>query len=159
MIEQQQVMAEIIREAHALHSKPRAIAAYVVSELMRLEGSGEEWVVEELARFTVDGAMKRCAGWRSRIRTLATTKRGKAVEVPQYAGVPVRDADGTIQHYQLRFEDLTLEQVEASVERMAKQRNTLSADLSIRMQVMEYMRANRACVNAGDAMRALGIAA
>lgn len=159
MPEQHDVMAELMREAHALHSKPRAIAAHLVAELRNLEGSGQPWVAEELARFMVDGAMKRCAGWRSTKRTLAKTKRGKTVDVPAWAGVPVRSADGTVQHYQLRFEDLTLEQVQASVTRMAKQRNTLSADLSVREQVRDYMLEHRECTRAGDAMVALGLVA
>jgi hypothetical protein len=157
--EQHEVMAELVREAHLLHSQPRAVAAYVVAELERLRGSGEPWVDEQLARFAVDGAMKRCASWRAAQRTEALTKRGKKVEVPAWAGVPVRDANGVVQHHQLRFEDLSIEQVEASVHRMAKQRNTLSADLSVRERVLEYMRANPTCARAGDAMRALGIAA
>lgn len=159
MTDQSEVMNELIREAHALHTKPRAVAAHVVAELQSLEGSGEPWVSEVLAKAMVDGLMGKCSKWRGRFRTAAKTKRGKTVDVPAYAGVPVRDANGVIQHHQLRFEDLDVEQVAASVYRMAKQRNTLSADLSVREQVLDYMRSNPECVRAGDAMVALGIAA
>ena len=159
MSDQQVVMQAIITEAHAKYTQPRQIAAHVASELERLRGSGVEWVEQEINRATVDGLMKKCSSWRAQRRTTVRTKKGNRAEVPAWAGVSVVAPSGSIEYHQMQFDDLTRNQVEASLNRMAKQRNTLSVDIAIRKQVLDYMDEHPECVRAGDAMAALGIAA
>lgn len=154
------VLNDLLAEAHALHSRPRAIAAHVVGELTRLEGSGEPWVAELLDEFTVTGAMKRCADFRrAEDRKQVRTKRGTVVEVPAWASTRVREDDGAVVYGQLRFDELDREQVEAYVDRLSRTRDSLSHDIVAAKAVLAYMEEHPECVLAGEAIEALGLAA
>lgn len=145
MHENHEVMAALLEEAHATHSRSRAVASYVVAELRRLEGSGVPWVSAQLAKWTVDGAMARCSTWRASQRTSARTKRGKDVDVAGWVGVPSRAPDGSIEHLSLPLDDVSLEQARAGVARMSKQRNTLSSTISVWERAIAHMEANPSC--------------
>lgn len=139
MTEQTEVLNVLMTEAHEQHTRPRAVAAYVVAELRRLEGSGSMWVSDLLAKWQVDGAMDRCSSWRASQRKAGRTKRGKPAEVSAWAGVPTRADDGTVEHQVLPLAGITLEQARAALARMSKHRNTLSATISVYERAVALM--------------------
>lgn len=151
------VLADILRDAHERHTEPRKIAAYVVTELRDLEGSGSAWVSDLLAEFVVSGAMRRCSDWRRTARKAVTTPKGTPVELAGWAGVPGR-VGAVVTHLQLPLRDLTLDQLVAYEARLRKQRNTLSGSLVVVSALREYLE-QHPTATAGEAIDALGLAA
>lgn len=150
------ILEALLAEAHERDTNPRRIAAYVVTELDRLAGSGEPWVKETLAEFTVNGSMKRCADWRrGQERQTVVVQSGRAVAVPAWASAREADDDGTVTYIQMRFEDFDRDQVVAYIARTEKTRDTLSVDIAAAKAVLAYMDATPTCLTAGEALDAL----
>ena len=160
MTEQSDVLDGIYREAHDRHSESRKIAAYVSTEVDRLEGSGAAWVEAAIADAKVTGWMKKCSDWRrSEEKRAVPAASGKAVEAPAWASVREVDDEGATVYVQMRFELLDRDQVQAYIDNLGKSRDTLSERISAARAVLAYMDAHPECERAGDALNALGLAA
>lgn len=153
--ENRQVVDDIIHDAH--HGKDRIVsrevAAEVVDEVRNLEASGQGWVELLIDSWLLAGAQKACADWRRRHMHSGRTKKGTPVEVPVYGAVRQTDDSGEVVHVQLTLFTLTLEQAKLRHEGLARQRDTLSAEVRWFRDVVELMEANPALRTVGDALR------
>src|SRR5690606_728324 len=108
--------------------------------------------IDELA---AKGAAKVYADWRRRYRIDARTKKGTAVDVPEYAATRRHDDDGAVVYTQMRLMDMTLPQLEAKAEQIGRTRDTLSAEYRFYRDLIEIMQADESLRTAGDAMARL----
>lgn len=153
----QQIVDDIIHDAH--HGKDRIVssevAQEVVDELRNLEAGGHRWVADLIDALLLRGAAKMCSDWRRRHNHKGRTKRGTEVEVPVYGAVRETDDDGQIIHVQLSLFTMTLEQAKARRDTLARQRDTLSAEVRWFSDLIEIMEANRNLATVGDALALL----
>lgn len=148
-----QIIDDIIHDAH--HGRDRIVssevAAEVVDEVRNLEAAGHRWVADLIDKWLIAGAAKACADWRRRYQHAGRTNRGTEVEVPVYGAVRETSADGEIVHVQLALFTMTVEQVKERHATLARQRDTLSAEVRWFADLIEVMEA-RGCQTAGDAI-------
>lgn len=150
----QQMVDDIVHDAH--HDAERIVAgevaAVVLDDLRNLEAEGHRWVGDVLDRLLLAGVGKMCADWRRRYSHKGTTRKGTEVEVPVYGAVRETDDDGTVVHVQLALFSMTLEQVRQRRDTLAKQRDTLSAEVRFFTDLAEVMEADRTLLTAGHAL-------
>lgn len=123
-------------EAHELATRPdgsfsaRAAAGFLLDLIEDAEGIDPAAV--EAYRYTLAraGAQKACADWRRTHRVTTTTGKGVEVELPRYAGVRRVDDEGTFEHVQLSLPGMTLDELKAHREKLGRQRDTLSIEVS-----------------------------
>lgn len=153
----QQVIDDLIHDAHFADKRivTSEVAARIVDELRNLEASGHAWVEQYLDTLAAKGAAKVYADWRRRYSHKGKTRRGTEVEVPVYGAVREVDDDGTIVSVQLALFSMTLEQVRARRDHLAKTRDTLSAEVRFFTDLADLMEADSSLATAGDALARL----
>lgn len=154
----QQLVDDIIHDAH--HGRDRIVAAevaaVVVDELRNLEAGGHRWVADYLDSLLMVGVKKMCADWRRRFSHAGTTKKGTEVEVPVWGAVREAGDDGEVIHVQLSLFSMTLDQVRQRRDTLARQRDTLSAEVRFFSDLADLME-EHGHATAGDAL--VGLAA
>lgn len=157
LFEERRIVDDIIHDAH--HGKDRIVArevaAEVVDEVRNLEASGLRWVETLIDSWLLAGAQKACADWRRRHMHPGRTKKGAEVDVPVYGAVRETTDEGEVVHVQLTLFTLTLEQAKARHNTLARQRDTLSAEVRWFADVIELMESNPALRTVGDALKHL----
>lgn len=153
----QQIVDDIIHDAHHGNDRivSRQVAAEVVDELRNLEAGGHRWVADLLDKLLISGASKLCADWRRRHSHASKTKRGAEVEIPIYGAVTEPDEAGDPTVVQLTLFTLTLDQARQRRDRLARNRDTLSAEVRWFTDVIEIMEADRTLATVGDALARL----
>lgn len=156
----QQIVDDVIHDAHdgADRIVSAQVAQRVVDDLERLEGGGHRWVAELLRRWTIVGAQKACADWRRRHSHAGRTSKGTEVEVPVYGAVRETGDDGEIVYVQLPLFTMTLDQVRQRRDTLARQRDTLSAEVRFFTDLADVMEADPSLLTAGDALARLDAA-
>lgn len=153
----QQIIDDIVHDAH--HGNDRIVssevAQIVVDELRNLEAGGHRWVEGVIDSLLLRGAAKMCADWRRRHQHAGHTRKGTEVEVPIYGAVRETDDEGNIVHVQLSLFTLTLEQAKARRDTLARQRDTLSAEVRWFSDLIEIMEADRSLLTVADALHRL----
>lgn len=156
----QQVVDDIIHDAH--HDADRIVssevAAVVLDELRNLEAGGVGWVADVLDGLLLRGVARMCADWRRRYSHTGRTKKGTEVEIPVYGAVRETDDDGQVVHVQLALFSMTVEQVEQRRDALARQRDTLSAEVRFFSDLADVMRADPSLTTAGEALARLDAA-
>ena len=136
--------------------RSREVAAALVHRLEDMQRFGAPWVRAYLRDLAITGAMRPCADFRRRGQVAARTKRGKRVLLPLFTAAG-RDAQG--RPVQGRFDDLTLAQLAAKRNSMAKTRDTYSAEVATYDALMAFMAANPQIRTTGEARAAMERAA
>lgn len=129
------LLSDLMQEAHTENmtphgAAPSAVAATFVAKLREIEGSGLDWIPDVLHRLTTTGALKAAADWRRTHMVPAKTKRGKSVDLPEYAGSTRVDDAGKTRHVQVPLATMSVEAMRAHKVALERQRNTLSARIS-----------------------------
>lgn len=129
------LLSDLMQEAHSENmtpngAAPSSVAATFVSKLRHLEPFGHEWVNDVLDRLTTTGALKAAADWRRTHMVPAKTKRGKVVDLPEYAGSTRIDDAGKTKHVQVPLATMSVTAMRAHKVALERQRNTLSARIS-----------------------------
>ena len=152
-----QLIDDIIHDAHFGRDKVVAseVAAQVLDELRNLEAGGHRWVAEMVDSLLLRGVGRLCADWRRRYSHKTTTRKGTAVEIPEWGAVIEATDDGEPVHVQLSLFTMTLDQAKARRASLARQRDTLSAEVRWFSDVIEMMEADPALVTVGDALARL----
>ena len=153
----QQIIDDLIHDAHFADERiiTAEVAARFVDELRNLEGSGVQWIGDYLDDLARKGAVKVYTDWRRRHRIPATTKKGTELEIPAYASVREIDDDGSVTYVQLALAGMTLDQLKDKRDRMARTRDTLSAEVRLLSDLIEIMESDASLATAGDALARL----
>ena len=153
----QQIIDRVIQAAHERRTEiiTSEVAKEIVEQLHELEQFGHAWVTEYIDALAEDGAQKKYGDWRRRHRIDSRTKKGTEVDVPAYAGVRTKDDDGKVTFHQMRLEDMTLPQLEAKADAVARTRDTLSVEYRFYSDLIEMMRADASLATVGDAIAKL----
>lgn len=141
------LLNELMQEAHSENmtrngAPPSSVAATFVQKLREQEGSGVEWVGDVLHQLTTSGAQKAAADWRRTHLIAAKTTRGKAVDVPEYAGAILRDAAGKARHVQMPLDYMDVASLFDHMQRLERQRDTLSARVQVFRNLIETLQAD-----------------
>lgn len=153
----QQILDDIVHDAHNGRDRvvSSQVAEEVVDELRNLEAGGHGWVAEVIDGLLIRGAAKMCADWRRRHQHIGHTKRGTEVAIPLYGAVQETSDDGEIVYVQLALFTMTLEQAKARRDSLARQRDTLSAEVRWFSDLVEIMEADRTLATVGAALARL----
>ena len=156
----QQVIDDIIHDAHFADERivTSEVAARIVEELLSTEASGHAWISEYLNDLAAKGAAKVYADWRRRYIHKGKTKKGTEVEVPVYGAVREVGEAGVIVHTQLPLFAMTLEQVRARRDQLARTRDTLSAEVRFFSDLADLMASDASLRTAGEALARLEVA-
>lgn len=153
----QQIIDDLIHDQHFGRDEivTSEVAADIVTELHAMEASGREWVTAYIDDLAAIGAQKKYADWRRRYTIPATTRKGTALEMPEYAAAMRRDDEGQVVYTQLRLLDMTLPQLIEHRARMVKTRDTSSVRIRLLSDLIETMESDTSLVTARDALAKL----
>lgn len=152
----QQIVDDIIHDAHFADERivTSEVAGRIVDELHNAEASGHVWIEEFLDDLARKGAAKVYADWRRRFSHRGRTSKGTEVEVPTYGAFREVNDDGEVVYVQLAIFTMTLDQVVARRDHLARTRDTLSAEVRFFSDLADVMRTND-IATAGEALARL----
>lgn len=153
----QQIVDDVIRDAHEADERivTREVARRIIDELHALEGSGARWIGDLIDSLAETGAQKLYADWRRRQSIRSRTRKGTEVDIPIYGAVREQAEDGSIVYTQLALFTMTLAQVVERRDQLARQRDTLSAEVRFFADLAEIMEADPSLKTAGEALARL----
>lgn len=151
-----QIIDDIIHDAH---NRERVVAGEVATEVLdelrNLEAGGQRWVADFIDNLLLRGVSRLCADWRRRYSHKGKTRKGSEVEIPEWGAVREAEDDGTTVHVQLSLFTMTLDQAKARRAALARQRDTLSAEVRWFSDVIEMMEADPSLRTVGDTLARL----
>lgn len=165
-LEARVAVVALIEQAHAECATeegfpPAAVAGRFVDLVADLQRFGQPWVDDYIRDLAIVGAKRVCADWRRSHQLDTRTPKGTRTSLPAYAGITKAKTpdETTVRHLQLPLRDLSLPALRQHVDKLAKQRNTVSTQLQVLQALVKHMEANPECLTAGAAIDALGLAA